>query len=126
MAFVAPSLFKLRAVHICVAIPTFTLSVVLQLRAIRMTSETGFILMFTFKSKSGARVIKVSLMPGDRRVAVTAGVSPKSITVGIFRDVACPTRGVDGFVFTFRVTISTGRFLVLTFKGKSTHLIMVK
>lgn len=126
VTFVTSGFLELSTVDISVTIITFLLGVVLELSTIRMTPKTRLVLMFTFKCKSGARVIKMSLVPRCGRMTVTAWVCTEGVTVWVFIGVTGATRRIDGLVVTFGMTVSTGNLLMLTLEWKAAHTVMVK
>ena len=104
MAVIAPRLFELLTVDICMAVSTFTLGIILKLSAIWMTTIAAFILMLTLECKSCSRMIKMCFVPRDWRVAIATRVVSKSVAVWIEVRMTGPTRGIDRLIKTIRVT----------------------
>ena len=104
MAMVAPRLFELLTVNICMAVSTFTLGIILKLSAIWMTTIAAFILMLTLERKSRSRMIKMRFIPRDGRVAIATRVVPKSVAMWIEIRMTGPTRGIDRLVKTIGMT----------------------
>ena len=99
-----------------VAKGTFWLSIIFELRSIRMTTVTRLILMTPLQSKAGDRMIEVSLKPAFWTMALRASCISKGLSVRVFvlmtffaflrsrfiKSVGMTFGAIDSSVFTYK------------------------